>query len=183
LRWVVAHAADLRINAARVAVGGASAGAGLAASLALLTRDRGEFPLCLQLLVEPMLDDRTATETDPNPVTGEFVWTRSDNAFGWASLLGHEPGVPGVSPYAAAARAADVTGLPPAFIAVGALDLFVDEDLAYAHRLLRAGVPTELHVYPGAFHGFLDVETAAIARRHRRDIAGALRAAFGGSRR
>jgi acetyl esterase/lipase len=178
LRWLVRNASSLGIDTTRLAIGGASAGGGLAAALALLARDGGEFSPSLQLLVEPMLDDRTATETDPNPVTGEFVWTRADNAFGWASLLGHEPGRPGVSEYAAAARAEDLTGLPPAFIAVGALDLFVDEDLAYAHRLLRAGVPTELHVYPGAFHGFLDIETADVARRHRRDIGDALRAAF-----
>jgi triacylglycerol lipase len=178
LRWVVDNAAGLGVDTSRLAVGGASAGAGLAACLALLARDRCEFEVCLQLLVEPMLDDRTGTETDPNPVTGEFVWTRADNAFGWSSLLGHEPGRPGVSPYAAAARAEDVTRLPPTFIAVGDLDLFLDEDVAYALRLMRAAVPTELHVYPGAFHGFLDIETADIARRHRRDIGDALRCAF-----
>jgi acetyl esterase/lipase len=178
LRWLVHNAEHLGIDTARLAVGGASAGGGLAAALALLARDRGEFSLSLQLLAEPMLDDRKVTETDPNPVTGEFVWTRADNAFGWASLLGHEPGRNDVSQYAAAARAADVTGLPPTFIAVGALDLFLDEDLAYAHRLLRAGVPTEVHVYPGAFHGFLDIDTAAVAREHRRHIGDALRRAF-----
>jgi acetyl esterase/lipase len=178
LRWVVENAAGLGVDIGRLVIGGASAGGGLAAALALLARDRREFALCLAVLVEPMLDDRTATETDRNPVTGEFVWTRADNAFGWSSLLGHEPGRPGVSPYAAAARADDLTGLPPTFIAVGALDLFVDEDLAYAHRLLRAGVPTELHVYPGAFHGFLDIEATGVARRHRRDIGDALHSAF-----
>jgi triacylglycerol lipase len=178
LRWLVHNAAGLGIDTARLAVGGASAGGGLAAALALLVRDRGEFTMCLELLIEPMLDDRTATEADPNPVTGEFVWTRADNAFGWASLLGHEPGRPDVSPYAAAARAAEMTGLPPTFIAVGALDLFLDEDLAYARRLLRAGVPTEVHVYPGAFHGFLDIETADVARDHRQHIGDALRRAF-----
>ena len=127
---------------------------GLAAALALLARDRGEVPICFQLLTYPMLDDRTATTATPNPFTGEFVWTPEANRFAWSALLGHEPGVAGVSPYAAAARATDLSGLPPAYISVGALDLFVDEDIAYAQRLLRAGVPTELHIIPGAYHAF-----------------------------
>lgn len=178
LRWVHANAQNLGIDATRLAISGESAGGGLAAALALLARDRGEVPVIFQRLIYPMLDDRSCTESDPNPFTGEFVWTRADNRFGWRSLLGHEPGVPGVSPYAAAARAADLAGLAPAFISVGSLDLFFDENLDYAQRLVRAGVPTELHVYPGAFHGS-DVATgAALTIDAQRSAREALRRAF-----
>ena len=154
LAWVVAHAAELRIDRARIGVMGESAGGGLAAGLALLARDRGEYALAFQHLIYPMIDDRTVIHTDPHPHTGEFVWTAQRNRFGWASLLGAEPGSDGISPYAAAARAGDLAGLPPTYIATGALDLFLEEDLEYARRLTRAAVPVELHVYPGAYHGF-----------------------------
>lgn len=159
LSWVFANAAARRIDPARIGVMGESAGGGHAAALALLARDRmatnGEAcPLAFQHLIYPMLDDRTAVASDPHPYAGEFIWTAANNHFGWKSLLGHEPGIDGVSEYAAPARAADVSGLPPTFISVGALDIFVEENIEYARRLIRAGVPTELHVYPGAFHGF-----------------------------
>jgi triacylglycerol lipase len=101
-----------------------------------------------------MLDDRTGSASDPHPYCGEFVWTAASNRFGWGSLLGIEPGSAAVPSDAAPARVADPTGLPPACITVGALDLFLEEDLEYSRRLIRAGVPTELHVIPGAFHGF-----------------------------
>ena len=178
LRWLHAHADALGVDAARIAVSGESAGGGLAAALALVARDRGEVPVLLQRLIYPMLDDRTCTTSDPNPFTGEFVWTRAHNHFGWRSLLGHEPGLPGVSPYAAAARATDLAGLPPAFIAVGALDLFFDESLEYARRLVRAGVPTEFHVYPGVFHGSDAADGAALTIEARRNACEALRRAF-----
>ncbi len=131
-----------------------SAGGGLAAALALLTRDRGEWPLAFQHLVYPMLDDRTCTRKQPHLYTGEFLWTAEKNAFGWSCLLGTAPGGADVSPYAAAARATDLSGLPPTFICTGALDLFLEEDLEYARRLTHVGVPVELHVYPGAYHAF-----------------------------
>jgi triacylglycerol lipase len=102
--------------------------------LALLARDRGEYILAFQHLIYPMLDDRTCVIDPPNPVTGEFVWTRQNNHFGWSALLGHEPGAADVSPYAAPARADDLRNLPPAFISTPALDLFVDEDIDYAGR-------------------------------------------------
>ena len=154
LKWMHAHADELGIDPARIAVGGESAGGGLAACLALLARDRGEIPLVFQLLIYPMLDDRTVTEAEPHPFAGAFIWTRDSNRFGWTSLLGCEPGGDEVSPYAAASRATDLKGLPPTFIAVGSLDLFLEEDLEYTRRLLRAGVSTELHIYPGAYHAF-----------------------------
>lgn len=178
LRWLYTHAGELGVDPARIAAGGASAGGGLAAALALLARDRGEVPLSFQLLIFPMLDDRTVTASDPNPYVGEFLWTAESNRFGWRALLGQEPGGPDVSPYAAAARAEHVEGLPPTFIAVGALDLFLEEDLEYARRLMRAGVPTELHVYPGAYHGFPIVPGAWMSQNLERDQLAALKRAF-----
>jgi triacylglycerol lipase len=150
LAWLFANAATFGIDTARIAIGGESAGGGHAASLALLARDRGEYPICFQLLDSPMLDDRTVTP----PAYGEYTWGAAQNRFGWAALLGCEPGSAQVPAAAVPARAARLDGLPPTFIAVGAIDLFADEDIAYARRLIAVGVPTELHVIPGAFHGF-----------------------------
>ena len=164
LAWLHDHAADLGVDPTRIAIMGESAGGGLAAALALLARDRGQYAICHQHLIYPMIDDRTCIR-DPHPYTGEFVWSPSSNHFGWASLLGVDPGGDGVSPYAAAARATDLNGLPSAFIAVGTLDLFVEEDVDYAMRLARAGVPVELHVHRGAFHGFEIAADAAVTKR------------------
>lgn len=178
LRWLHENADDLGVDRSRIAIGGGSAGGGLAAALGLLARDRGEVPVAFQYLVFPMIDDRTVTR-EANPTTGEFVWTRASNAFGWRALLGAEPGSDGVSPYAAAARAEDLTGLPPTFLEVGSLDLFLDEDVEFALRLVRAGVPTELHVYPGAFHGYQMVATSTVARTSGELGVSALRRALG----
>jgi acetyl esterase/lipase len=174
LGWTIAHARELGIDPARLGVMGESAGGGLAAALALLVRDRGEYQLAFQHLIYPMLDDRTCTSPDPHAFAGEFVWHAHNNHFGWSALLGCEPGNEGVSPYAAAARAESLAGLPPAYIATGALDLFLDEDMDYARRLMRAGVPTELHVYPGAYHGFDMMDAASVARAAMRDSRAAL---------
>ena len=178
LTWLHTQAAELGVDPARLAIGGASAGGGLAAALALLARDRAAIPLAFQLLVYPMLDDHTASATNPHPYTGEFIWTNQANHFGWSSLLGCEPGGEGVSPYAAAARAEHLAGLPPAYISVGALDLFLEEDLEYARRLIRAGVPTELHVYPGAYHGYHLAPQAWMSRLEAANSADALRRAL-----
>jgi acetyl esterase/lipase len=178
LRWVHHHARDLGVDPRRVAIGGASAGGGLTAALALLTRDRDEYPIAFQLLLVPMLDDRTVVDSDPHPHTGEFGWTRPKNLFGWSALLGRAPGGADVSPYASPARAESLAGLAPACIATGALDLFVEEDMEYARRLMRSGVPTELHVYPGAFHGFSRAADARITRAYQRDYLQALGRAF-----
>ncbi len=178
LKWLHSHAEELGVDTARIAIGGASAGGGLAAGLGLLTRDRKEVPLAFQLLIYPMIDDRTVTSKEPHPYTGEYIWTPDANQFGWSALLGHAPGGPDVSLYAAAARAEHVEGLPPTFISVGSLDLFLEEDMEYARRLMRAGVPTELHVYPGAFHGFNMMATAKVSQAFRRDQLDALARAF-----
>jgi len=169
LVWMTAQAHELGIDPQHIGVMGDSAGAGLAAGLALLTRDRGGPTLAFQNLMYPMLDDRTVIETDPNPVTGEFIWTRESNRFGWRSFLGAEPGSEGISIYAAAARATNLSGLPPVWIGVGTLDLFLDENLDYTRRLIRAGVPVELIIYPGGFHGFNGDPNAQLARRARED--------------
>lgn len=174
LSWVFAAAADLGIDPERIGVMGESAGGGLAAGLALLARDRGQHRLAFQHLIYPMIDDRTCVHPDPHPHAGEFIWTPEHNHFGWAALLGVEPGSAGVSPYAAAARADDLTNLPPTYIATGGLDLFLEEDLDYARRLMRAGVPVELHVYPGGFHGFDFDPGAEVSARARRDSMDAL---------
>lgn len=178
LRWITAQATPLGLDPKRIGVIGESAGGGLAAALALLVRDRGELSLAFQHLVYPMLDDRTVTSTEPHPFAGEYIWTPHNNAFGWSCLLDVPPGAPGVSPYAAAARAADLSGLPPAFISTGALDLFIDEDVDYARRLSRAGVPVELHVYPGAIHAFDLAPDVEIADTARRDSLAALKRAL-----
>ncbi|MDJ0042287.1 MULTISPECIES: alpha/beta hydrolase [Pantoea] len=167
LNWMVRQADMLGIDPAHIGLMGDSAGAGLAASLALLARDRDGPKLAFQNLMFPMLDDRTVTETHPNPVTGEFAWTREYNRIGWTALLGEEPGSETISPYAAPARASNLAGLPPVWIGVGTLDLFLDENLDYAQRLIRAGVAVELHVWPGAFHGFHASDTAAVSRQAR----------------
>jgi acetyl esterase/lipase len=175
LKWFYQNADELGVDTTRLAIGGASAGGGLAAGLGVLTRDRAEIPLAFQLLIYPMLDDRTVTNSADHAYVGEFIWTKESNFFGWTALLGQEPGGEDVSPYAAAARATDLAGLPATYLTVGSLDLFLEEDLEYARRLIRGGVPTELHVYPGGFHGFNMVPTAGISQAFERDILAALK--------
>jgi triacylglycerol lipase len=177
LAWVFKNAAELGVDTSRIGVKGESAGGGLAAALALLARDRGEYRLAFQSLTYPMLDDRTCLG-EQHPYTGEYIWTPHNNAFGWRALLGVEPGSDGVSPYAAPARAESLAGLPPTFITTGSLDLFLEEDLEYARRLIRDGVPCELHVYPGGFHAFDVAPGAAISAASRRDTREALRRAL-----
>ena len=154
LGWLYREAESLDVDRARIAIGGESAGGGHAAALAIVARDRGEFPISFQLLDSAMLDDRTGSASDPHPYCGEFVWTAGSNRFGWRSLLGMEPGTADTPPGASPARVADLSGLPPTFITVGALDLFLEENMEYVRRLIRAGVPAELHIIPGAYHGF-----------------------------
>ena len=180
LRWMAEGAGELSIDPTRIGVSGVSAGGGLAAALTLLARDRGEIGLAFQHLIYPMLDDRTGSVGEDHPFAGHYVWPATNNQFGWRALLGQEPGGPAVSPYAAAARAENLAGLPPTFISVGALDLFAEENLDYARRLMRAGVPVELHVYPGAFHGFHLVREAEITRQALRDEEAALVRFLGG---
>ncbi|MCW2620731.1 MAG: Alpha/beta hydrolase fold-3 domain protein [Frankiales bacterium] len=153
LSWTAEHAEELGIDPHQLLVAGGSAGGGLAASVALLARDRGGPALAGQVLMYPMLDDRNTTPSS-HELVGEAVWDRISNETGWSALLGDRRGGADVSPYAAAARATDLAGLPPAFIDVGSVETFRDEDVDYAVRIWQAGGDAELHVWPGAFHGF-----------------------------
>lgn len=154
LSWLHENADALGVDRARIAIMGESAGGGLAAMLAIAARDRGAIPLCYQVLIYPMLDDRTGSTIRVPSFIGRIGWNEAGNRFGWSSFLGRPAGSPKVPYGAVPARTADLAGLPPAFIGVGAIDLFVDEDIVYAERLVRAGVATQLHVTPGAYHGF-----------------------------
>jgi acetyl esterase/lipase len=161
LVWLAEHAAELGADPARIGIMGDSAGGGLAAAVTRLAHQRGGPALTRQILIYPMLDDRT-TLPDPE-LAGLATWTYDDNITGWTGLLGDAAGGPDVPWSAAPARAtapADLAGLPPAYIEVGDLDIFRAEDAAYAAALSAAGVPTEFHVHPGCPHGF---ETSGVA--------------------
>jgi acetyl esterase/lipase len=163
LRWTYDRSAELGIDPDRIGIAGISAGGGLAAALALLTRDRAEIPLAFQLLECPMIDDRQTTSSsrlDELP-----IWSRESNEFGWRSYLGDLYGTDDIPIYAAPARATDLSGLPPALVIVGGADGFRDEDIDYAMRLNQCSVPTELHVLPGAPHGVQMFPDSAIAKR------------------
>ncbi|MFF5987676.1 alpha/beta hydrolase [Prauserella flavalba] len=153
LLWTDRNADELGIDPAGLVVAGASAGGGLGAALALMARDRGGPRLAGQLLLSPMLDDRNDSPSTLQ-LTGVGVWDRTANDTGWTALLGAARGGPDVSPYAAPARAEDLSGLPPAFIDAGSAESFRDEDVAYASRIWLAGGAAELHVWPGGYHRF-----------------------------
>jgi acetyl esterase/lipase len=164
LKWVHEHASELGIDATHIGLCGASAGGGLAAALALLARDRGEIPVRFQLLDCPMLDDRQISPS--SQLDALHIFSRESNTFGWKSYLGDLYGAADVPAYAAPARATDLAGLPPAYVCVGAVDGFRDEDIDYAMRLNQAGVPAELHVYSGAPHGVMLFSDAPVAKRY-----------------
>jgi acetyl esterase/lipase len=181
LSWLAANAADLGVDPARIVIGGGSAGGGLAAGLALMARDRGGPSIAFQFLQYPMLDHRN-DQPSTHAITDPRVWNRDANRAGWDAYLGEASGGGDVSPLASPAVADDLSGLPPAYINVGQFDLFLDEDIAYAQALLRAGVACELRVYPGAFHGSNSfVSESALSKRWRADEdAALLRALFPG---
>lgn len=181
LVWLAAEADRFGIDRDRIAIGGSSAGGGLAAGLALLTRDRGTVAPVFQLLASPMLDDRNPGGPDCPAYADPKVWNHHTNAIGWDAYLAGRAGDPDVSPYAAPARATDLGGLPPALICVGDLDLFLGENLDHARALAAAGVPVELHVYPGAYHGSTNVSAphTALSKRWRQDERDALARALG----
>jgi acetyl esterase/lipase len=164
LAWTAEHAAELGIDAQRLVVGGGSAGGGLAAACSLMARDRGGPALAGQMLIYPMLDDRTA-KGSARELDGEGIWDSGSNQTAWAMLLGDRRGQDGVSRYAAPARASDLSGLPPAYLELGSVDTLRDEDLSYARRIWAAGGNAELHVWPGGFHAFdLVAPGSALAR-------------------
>ncbi len=178
LKWFFDNAGSIGVDKSRIAIGGASAGGGLAAGLALLVRDRAEMNIVFQLLMYPMIDDSNiepASETHPDT----HIWNRAMNLFGWTSYLDRAPGGEGIPIDAAAYRAQDVSRLPAALIVVGDLDPFVEEDIRYARKLIQAKVPTELHVYPGAYHGFnAYAPEATVSRECNSTVAQALKKAL-----
>ncbi len=173
LNWLVSLP---EVDAQRVGVIGESAGGGLAASLALMARDLGGPKLAAQFLIYPMLDHRTGGDNCPygNPTTGEFIWTRASNRYGWGALKGDYEPVDERKGWFSPSLADDLAGLPPTWIGTGSLDLFYDEDLDYARRLVAAGVPVELHSYPGAIHAFNAVAGSRLAQAFGRDLMGAI---------
>ncbi|TLS44455.1 alpha/beta hydrolase [Streptomyces montanus] len=168
LTWLTEHAGELGVDPARIAVMGDSGGGGMAAGLALLARDRSGPAIAKQILLYPMLDDRTTT---PDPaLAGLATWSYEDNATAWQALLGPACGGPDVSPYAAPARLKDATGMPPLYMEALELDILRDEDIDYARRTAAAGVSTELHVHPSIPHAFEAIAfDTAVARRMKAD--------------
>ncbi|MFT6435911.1 MAG: acetyl esterase/lipase [Candidatus Azotimanducaceae bacterium] len=176
LTWMNEQAIELGIDPARIVIGGASAGAGMAAGVVLMNRDKANFPLKLQLLLYPMLDNLHATES--GKLENHPVWKQATSFNAWEMYLNGTPGVD-ANPYAAAARAKDLSRLPPAYICVGATDLFCDEDIAYARRLDDAGVNVELSVFPGVYHAAESfVPNAKVSKRLNASFMSALKDAF-----
>ncbi|MCY3831374.1 MAG: alpha/beta hydrolase [Chloroflexi bacterium] len=179
LNWMVDSASELGIDARRVAIGGGSAGGGLSAGLALYNRDNQGPELAFQLLIYPMIDDRHDTPSG-REVTHPTIWNRDVSFKAWKMYLGEEYGADEVSPYAAATRATDLAGLPPALVTVGTMDLFRDENIDYAQRLMAARVATDLQVYPGVYHGAeMLVPAADVSRRMREGYLAPLKRAIG----
>jgi acetyl esterase/lipase len=177
LRFIIEHADELQIDPRRIGIGGRSAGGALTAGLALRWRAGADAPLAFQYLEYPMLDDRGLTVS--SQLAGLPIWTRESNAFGWRSYLADRYGTDDVPVDAAPARADELGGLPPTFIGVGTADCLRDESIDFAARLWQAAVPTELHVYAGAVHGFDMFADTAVARTAARDSADWLARQFG----
>lgn len=167
LVWLAGQAVALDFDTNRIVVAGESAGGGLAAALAIMARDLGGPTIAGQLLTYPMLDHRTGSGACPydNPTTGEFIWTRASNRFGWSALQGDYKADDARRGWFSPSLATDLSNLPPAYIATGSLDLFFDENLDYARRLVAAGVPVDLHSYAGAIHAFNAIPDAALSQR------------------
>jgi acetyl esterase/lipase len=179
LRWLAEFGTGIGVDRHRIAIGGESAGAGLAANLALLARDRQTGPIAFQALMYPMLDDRTGSVAPVARSATEQIWPSASNVYGWSALLGRRPAIDPPPPYAAAARADNLAGLPPAFMAVAGLDILRDENIEYSRRLMQAGVATQMHVYPGMVHAFDLARDSAAAQRMIADLHGALGRALG----
>jgi triacylglycerol lipase len=181
LLWLAENAEALGVDPNRIVTMGESAGGGLAAALALMARDRGGPKLAGQVLIYPMLDWRTGGPDDvwKNAHTGEFIWTHAKNQFGWQALRGDYAPADERKGWFSPALAEDLSGLPPVYLITGALDLFLDEDLDYARRLIDAGVQTELHVYPGAIHAFEMVPDTGLQAQAAMDLKRGLKRLMG----
>lgn len=151
LNWIVENAEKLGIDASKIIIMGKSGGGGIAASTAIYARDKSGPRIAYQMLIYPMLDDRSLTVSSRYAAAG---WGPRHNQIGWRAILGDAAGGPDVDSYAAAAREKNLEGLPPAYVEVGSSEIFRDEDLQYACRLAEAGVPVEIHSWMGGFHGF-----------------------------
>lgn len=180
LKWLYENAEELGVDRTRIAIGGESAGGGHAAQLAIAARDRG-IPVIFQLLTYPMLDDRTGSSREVPDHIGHYVWNKGSNKYAWSAYLDQPAGSDDVPYGSVPARLEDLAGLPPAWIGVGGVDLFVEEDKEYARRLNEAGVPAELFIAPGAFHAFDDIAyDTEIATEFRARSLAALRQALHG---
>jgi acetyl esterase/lipase len=176
LKWTADYAEKLKIDASRIVIAGASAGGGLTAALALMARDRGEIKVAFQAPLYPMIDDRNITPSsyEINEENIPTAWNREANVAAWNMYLRNNTDGE-VSPYAAPARAKDLSGLPPAYTFIGLLDPFRDETIEYVARLAQAGVPVEFHLYPGCFHGFDSIfNDVEISRQARNQFISAL---------
>ncbi|WP_371318220.1 alpha/beta hydrolase [Paenibacillus elgii] len=177
LVWITNRAEEMNIDLSRIAIGGASAGGGLTAALALMARDKGGPAICFQMPLYPMIDDRNVTPST-HEITHPAVWNRANNLAAWKMYLG-EHAHRDISPYAAPSRAKSLTGLPPVYTCVGQLDPFRDETIDYVARLAQAGVDVEFQLYPGCYHGFEHVvPDAEISQRARNGYLDALARAF-----
>lgn len=177
LTWMTSAAPELNIDLSRIAIGGGSAGGGLAAALALMARDEGGPSICFQMPLYPMIDDRNMTPSSYE-ITDPAVWNRANNQAAWKMYLG-ECADGDISPYAAPSRATNLAGLPPAYTCVGQLDPFRDETIEYVARLAQAGVDVEFQLYPGCYHAFEHVvPEAEISQRARHGYVDALARAF-----
>ncbi|AJA11078.1 lipase 2 [Sphingopyxis fribergensis] len=181
LAWLAGQADTLGFDASRIILAGESAGGGLAAALAIMARDLGGPAIAGQVLTYPMLDHRTGGGDCPyqNPTTGEFIWTRASNRFGWRALQGDYQIDDDRCGWFSPSLAKDLSKLPPAYIATGSLDLFFDENLDYARRLVAAGVPVDLHSYAGAIHAFNAIPDAALSQRFNGGVLAAAAAMAG----
>jgi acetyl esterase/lipase len=177
LRWLADNAVRLGVDPERIAIMGASAGGGLAAALALLARDRGGPKISAQFLISPMLDHRTGGVDDvrQNHTVGEFIWTRQNNQFGWSSLRSKQKIDADRIHHFSPSLAKNVAGLPRCYMAAGSLDLFLEENVEYALRLVRAGIAVEIHSYAGGIHAFNLVPEASVSRCFAADLANCLK--------
>lgn len=172
LDWMFSASDQLNIDTRRIAIGGASAGGGMSAGVALMNRDRANHPLTLQLLIYPMIDN--LHNTSSGKYENHPIWNQGTSFRAWDMYLGSTQGAQ-ASPYAAASRATDLSGLPPTYVCVGSEDLFRDEDLEYAQRLIAADIPTEIAVFPGMYHGAdMMVPNAGVSRRLNQSFLAAL---------